>query len=326
VVLALGASAIAGFLFMRAAMLRHAHSMSQSAVAATATVPAAPTPQGAEVSAPERAVASTGRTDAVQPLVPARAFSPAFAADGRAVYFQTGDPRDPTSAIAMAPLGGSADAGTPIRRIVDEGSRNFHARPSPDGRLLAFDSDRDGARGVYVAERDGSSARRISGDGYAALPAWSPDGSRLAYVRAEAGRPSVWNLWVRPLDGPPRRITRYAYGQTWSASWFPDNRRICYTHEDALIVLDLENGRWRRFRSPVQGRLVRTPAVSPDGTTIVFQVFRDGAWTLDMRDGSMRRVLADPTAEEFAWAPDGARVAFHSRRDGEWGIYVLPRG
>ena len=44
-----------------------------------------------------------------------------------------------------------------------------------------------------------------------------------------------------------------------------------------------------------------------------------------LADGSMQRVLTDPTAEEFAWAPDGRRVAFHSRRDGQWGIYVLLR-
>jgi Tol biopolymer transport system component len=73
----------------------------------------------------------------------------------------------------------------------------------------------------------------------------------------------------------------------------------------------------------VKGRLVRTPAVSPDGTRVIFQVTRDGAWMLDLSDRSMRRVLTDPTAEEFAWAPDGRRVAFHSRRDSQWGIYIL---
>ena len=68
---------------------------------------------------------------------------------------------------------------------------------------------------------------------------------------------------------------------------------------------------------------MRTPAVSPDGTKIIFQVFRHGGWLLDLADGSMQRVLTDPTAQEFAWSPDGRRVAFHSRRDGQWGIYVL---
>ncbi len=209
-------------------------------------------------------------------------------------------------------------------KIVDDGSRNYHAQPSPDGRAIAFDSDRDGERGVYIAGSDGTHVRRISGEGYAALPSWSPDGSRLAFVRAEPGAPSVWNIWIQPIaGGPPQRVTRYRYGQTWAASWFPDGHRLAYSHEEALTILDLATSHAQHFATPVPGRLVRTPAVSPDGSRVVFQVFRAGAWMLNLRDGSMECVLADPTAEEFAWAPDGRRFAFHSRRDGEWGVYVL---
>jgi Tol biopolymer transport system component len=171
------------------------------------------------------------------------------------------------------------------------------------------------------------SVRRISGPGYAAVPSWAPDGRRVTYVRAEPNNPKVWNLWIQGLDeAPARRLTNYHYGQPWTASWFPDNRRVSYTHEDELVVLDVETGRTRQFSSPVKGRIVRTPAVSPDGKKVIFQVYRQGAWMLDVADGSMIRVLTDPTAEEFAWSPDGSRVAFHSRRDGQWGIYILHRG
>jgi Tol biopolymer transport system component len=250
------------------------------------------------------------------------AFSPAFSPNGTALFFQTGGANDATSAIAVAPAG--PDDGLRIMKVIDDGARNYHAQPSPDGRSIAFDSDRDGVRGVYIASRDGSNVRRISGAGYAALPTWSPDGRRLTYVRAEPGAPAVWNLWLQPLNGgAPRRLTSYRFGQTWSASWFPDGRRIAYSHEDALTILDLESGREQRVISPIAGRLVRTPAVSPDGSRIVFQVFRAGAWILNLRDDSMECVLPDPSAEEFAWAPDGRRFAFHSRRDGEWGVYVL---
>jgi len=256
----------------------------------------------------------------------ANAFSPAFASDGTAIFFHTGRERDARSAIEVATEGSQTGGDLGIMTIVDDGSHNYHAQPSPDGRFVAFDSDRDGERGIYVANRDGSQVRRISGAGYAAVPTWSPNNEWLAYTRAEPDKPSVWNLWVQPASGgSARRVTNYRYGQTWGASWFPDHRRIAYSHEDTLVVMDVQTGEATRYRTPVKGQLVRTPAVSPDGTKIIFQVFRHGAWLLDRTDDSMRQVLTDPTAEEFAWAPDGRRVAFHSRRDGQWSIYVLLR-
>ena len=256
-------------------------------------------------------------------------FSPAFAANESTIFFHTGRDGDGRSALAMAtPADGAGNVR--VTTILDDGARNYHVQPSSDGRLIAFDSDRDGERGVYIANRDGTDVRRVSGSGYAAVPSWSPDGKRLAYVRAEPNNPKVWNLWLLTLgsdkDGsgskPAERLTRYRIGQPWAASWFNDGRRICYAHEDKLIILDLVTGRRREFDSPVKGRLLRTPAVSPDGSKVVFQVFRRGAWMLDVASGSMRRVLSDPSAEEFAWAPDGRRIAFHSRRGGQWAIYV----
>ena len=255
------------------------------------------------------------------------AFSPAFASNGTAIFFHDGGDRDARSGIVVATTGDQPGEDLGIISIVDDGSHNYHPQPSPNGRLVAFDSDRDGERGIYVANRDGSQVRRISGAGHAAVPTWSRNSEWLAYNRAEVDKPSVWNLWVQPAaGGSARRITHYSYGQTWAASWFPDDRRIAYSHEETLVVMDLSSGESTRYYTPIKGRLVRTPAVSPDGTKIIFQVFRDGAWLLDVADGSMQRVLTDPTAEEFAWAPDGRRIAFHSRRDGRWGIYMLLRG
>jgi len=291
-----------------------------------------PTPAVARADAPADAASGpveyAGEVRAVQAVGPttANAFSPAFAANGTAIFFHTGRERDARSAIEVATAGSQTEGELRILTIVDDGSHNYHAQPSPDGRFVAFDSDRDGERGIYVANRDGSQVRRVSGAGYAAVPTWSRNNEWLAYIRAEAAKPSVWNLWMQPAaGGSARRVTDYRYGQTWAASWFPDDRRITYSHEDTLMVLDLKTGEATRYRTPVKGQLVRTPAVSPDGMKIIFQVFRHGAWILDLADGSMQRVLTDPTAEEFAWSPDGRRVAFHSRRNGQWGIYVLSR-
>ena len=249
------------------------------------------------------------------------AFSPSFASVGTAVFYHAKE--SDRSPLLRADTGSDGSV-LRITRIVDDTANNFHVRPSPDGQRIAFDSDRDGVRGVYVADADGKHVRRVSREGYAAVPSWSPDGSMLAFVRAEADRPKVWNLWTLSLaTGEMQQLTRNKVGQPWGGSWFPDGRRIAYSHELQLHIRDLDTGRERVFETPRKGRLVRTPAVSPDGRRIVFQVQHDGVWLLELRDGSMRRVLEDPTAEEYTWSPDGQRVAYHSRKSGAWGVWVM---
>jgi Tol biopolymer transport system component len=288
--------------------------------------PVEPVPAQGKVGAASMPAGEPPRGAARQRLrllaVPApAAYSPSFSPDGESVYFhaQTGE----SSGLMRA----DTDASGAIREvatIVDDGAQNFHVRLSPDGSRVAFDSDRDGVRGVYVASRDGTGVRRVSGEGYAAVPVWSPDGSQLLYLRGEDGAPRTWNLWRLTLEsGEQQRLTSHRYGQAWPGSWFADASRVCYTHEDRLYVLDLRTGRARAISSPVRGRLVRTAAVSPSGRYVAYQVYRDGMWLLDLRDGSSRRLLDDSTAEEFTWSPDGQRIAFHSRRDGHWGVWVM---
>lgn len=254
-------------------------------------------------------------------------FSSSFASVGTAAFYR---PEGVDEGRATLARGDTDSRGAVLRitRIVDDNARNYHVRPSPDGGRIAFDSDRDGVRGVYVADADGHNVRRVSGEGFAAVPSWSPDGTMLAYVREAVNQPEVWNLWTLNLEsGEQKEVTHHQYGQPWGGSWFPDGRHLAYAHEDQLIVRDLRTGEQRTFASPRKGRPLRAPAVSPDGRRIAFQVYRDGAWLLELSDGSMRKVLEDPTAEEYVWSPDGRRLAYHSRRADAWGVWVMaPRG
>jgi Tol biopolymer transport system component/cytoskeletal protein RodZ len=275
-------------------------------------------------AAPETAPAATPRAvSSVDEPAPAATsgeapFSPTSSAVGSAAFYNA----KPNAGEARPE--GANGAVLRITRIVDDTAKSFHVRPSPDGARIAFDSDRDGERAVYVADADGKHVRRVTGEGFAAIPAWSPDGQSLAFVRAEEGQLDVWNLWTTDLSaGSFRRLTKYSVGRPWGASWFPDGKRIAYSYEDRLIVLDTERGIERVYTSPRKGRLVRTPSVSPDGGRVVFQVSGDGAWLLELRDGSLRRILDDPSADQYSWAPDGSRVAYYSTRTGSWGVWVM---
>jgi dipeptidyl aminopeptidase/acylaminoacyl peptidase len=293
--------------------------------AATAsTTGTEPAPAPAKTADAANSVAAPVATDTAAPrplllAVDGGAYSPTFDAAGATLFFHAG--RAPARlARTTLDAGGNPQA---VVALVGGTARNYHARVSPDGRLIAFDSDRDGERAVYLAQADGSNIRRISSRGYAELPSWSPDGKWLAFVRGEPRRSQVWNLWVRNMrSAATRRVTSFRTGQTWTAAWFPDNRRLAFSHDDQLTVLDIMNGRAQAFRSPKKNVAVRTPAVSPDGQRVIFQVVRDGAWLLDVRSGKMKQVLDDPSAEEFAWDPRGGRVVYQSRRNGEWRIWI----
>ena len=163
-------------------------------------------------------------------------FSPLFAVDDSAIFFDQ-DNAGGGSALKEARTEGTGGV-LHVLSVLDDGARNYHPRLSPDGSQVAFDSDRDGVRGIYLSDRSGHNIRRVSGEGYAAVPAWSPDGTRLAYIKAEPQNSRVWNIWTLDVGvGVATRLTLYRVGQPWGASWFPDNQRICYSHEDRLIVL-----------------------------------------------------------------------------------------
>ena len=196
---------------------------------------------------------------------------------------------------------------------------------SPTGALIAFDSDRDGLRGVYVAAADGTNARRISGDGYASVPSWSPDGQHVAFVKAEPRRASVWNVWLATPDGQTlRRVTSHELGQPWGASWFPDGRRLAYSREEQLVISTSRRSSTiitspRRGHLCARRRLARRLARGVPGTP---------RRCMDARGASMmlRRILPDPSAEEFVWSHGRTHRVSRAQPGGMGGLDDWDRG
>jgi dipeptidyl aminopeptidase/acylaminoacyl peptidase len=107
------------------------------------------------------------------------------------------------------------------------------ALPSPDGRWIAFLSDRDGWDHLYVVPSGGGDAVQLTRGAFEVWrPAWSPDSTRLAFDANEAERPGTRHLGVVAIHDHPSRaaVTMITSGRgTHTApAWSPDGTRLAY--------------------------------------------------------------------------------------------------
>ncbi len=118
---------------------------------------------------------------------------------------------------------------------------NYDPRYSPDGRHIAFVSDRTGQNGLWVMGSDGSNPRQVAEGGpyWLLQPAWMPDGRSLVAARYLIHRLSSGNwtvssrIWQYPLDGsPPRKLVGEGLTYLVAPAVSPDGRYLYYEQMD----------------------------------------------------------------------------------------------
>ena len=210
----------------------------------------------------------------------------------------------------------SLDGSEKPRRFTSGERRDAGPQWSPDGRWLAFTSNRGGEKQLpqlYVIPAEGGEARRLTDLKESVEEiAWAPDSTRIAFtarVRDEAYEEED------ERKRKPRRVTRLFY-KLDSVGWTTDRRRH-------LHVVDLDGGEPRRLTDGdcEDGN----PAWSPDAARIVFSALRGERWDTELvsrlyvvgADGGEPQELpsAAGSYERPAFSPDGGRIAYHFTPD-----------
>ncbi len=191
------------------------------------------------------------------------------------------------------------------------GSTQFRATTtspaiSPSGQV-AFSSSKDGtAMEIYVANADGSGARRLTNTRNAVniSPRWNPKtGREIAFVSDRGGAPQIY---VMDATGGNERPLLAMGGQMDTPSWSPDGRFIAFTWDGGggtfqVHLADVASGQVLRLTSAGRNE---SPTWSPDSRHLAFQSSRTGRWEIWAMhiDGSEQRQLTRNGGRSPSWA------------------------
>ena len=208
----------------------------------------------------------------------------------------------------------------PVRFTVSEGTNIAVAR-SPDGQLLAFDLQGT----LFILPAAGGDAKAITdGLGDDRQPAFSPDGTRLAF---QSFRDGNFHIWSSKPDGTDlRQHTRGPYDHR-EPMWSPDGKKILLSSDRAaagsydLWELDVATSQLTPLTKNPGDDF--QPAYSPDGTTIAFVTTRADGPGIYLRtaDGTEKKLVAlggpvtnpqnpPPAPNAPAWSPDGNFLSY----------------
>ncbi|MBM4048299.1 MAG: hypothetical protein FJ279_24620, partial [Planctomycetes bacterium] len=250
------------------------------------------------------------------------------------------------SAIQRQPPAGSEPTGG-WRQLTDGPGNDTEAAWSPDGRRIAFQSDRAGDLDLFILDLDTRKVTPlVTGPGHACFPAWSPDGRLIVYSFAHFTKTAVegiengYNLFIVSADGgTPRRLTS-GICRDYSPSFSRDGQRVYFasTHgakknSVGLFSVPIEGGEPTPvlFNDSDDTAAVQ-PGLSPDGRLLAYGFvagFRSN-WSLRLAKASNTSdtfPLTDGDAPFYGprWSPKDLILACAGYQPGDpgWGVYLV---
>ena len=227
------------------------------------------------------------------------------------------------------------------RSLTSGWGSSWGARWAPDGRWLAFCSDRNGVAQVWLWDRESNGTRLACADPVQVwfefeVLQWLPDSTRLvAKLRTAGWRPpprreppapkGTREVWVSPPEAPPDSPT----GE--SRPWYEHSR-------GDLAIIDIRTGEVQRLATDL---VLSLSQLSPDGRYLAASCYDPAYWKIEANDGNsvlsdlhllavdgsrhdvLRRRVPMSFGTTFSWSPNSDALAYHTYGDGPGKVALL---
>jgi TolB protein len=202
------------------------------------------------------------------------------------------------------------------KNLTDHKARDIDPVWSPDGRRIAFVSDREGVPDIWTMAADGTDVRQLTKkQGSCSALKWSPDGSRIAFV-SSAPRDNIHTVEV--ATGKVVQITTDPAAARQPA-WSPDGKKLSYASYFGQYSTFTVNPDGTGNAKLTDGSGGLDAAWSPDGSRVAYTVYLYGQkpgfhlFTVNSDGKGKKQLPASPNTfgNVFPqWSPDGTKIAF----------------
>jgi len=199
---------------------------------------------------------------------------------------------------------------------------------SPDGRRVAFRSDRSGERHIYMMDVDGTNQVQLTVSGAPnSFPTWSPEGKRLAFNSQRTGK---WQVYTSLIDGTDvRQVTKDdsdnenpVYAPKSNAIRYESNRDTHASGADQIFVIRDDGSAEHRVTHDTQDHVF--PSWRGDGTVIFSSTDASDKTSIagvELDNGSTASYPLKP-GFFVRWSPDDTSVAIIAGAYPNSNIYV----
>ena len=188
--------------------------------------------------------------------------------------------------------------------IVSEKGLLWRPQVSPDGKRIAFETNRSGYNELWACDNDGANCGQLTTlRGTAGAPRWSPDGKTIAFEFRPKGHSEVYLLDL--ISGTPRLLVTLQGADNGGPNWSRDGKSIYF-------YSDRGGGRFQVWKIQVEGgtpiQVTKNGGVfaaeSMDGRFLYYSKYEAaGIWKMPLRGGEETRVLEKPPDGDWAnWA------------------------